>query len=297
MTSAAVALRVARLRLRSSSVVLFACCTAGTLIALGQCLSLLLSAQREMGTGAVPTLGDFAAYLVAGVPQPPPASTVVEPQRLLRLPFGWLAVTLLPAAMTMAVSGAASGSEGPLVSSGSRLGWWWGRCLAVAACCVGYWALLAFCCALAVTLAGGEITVGASAWLPDVAGFTRETQTPPPHPLGPFLASAALASVALALAQLAASEKWGPRVGFALAAAVVSSSVYMMAPPLLENLMMAARSSVFVVPWQVEVEQGSLQAGIDPGLSLRISAVLSLCALAAGGLCARARDYLGGVTR
>jgi hypothetical protein len=59
--------------------------------------------------------------------------------------------------------------------------------------------------------------------------------------------------------------------------------------------MMAARSSVFVGPWQIEVEvgRGALQAGIDSAFVMAAAGALAAAALAWGALVARGKDYLG----
>ncbi len=289
----ALVLRVAVCRLRSASWPLLAMALAGALVAFGQCVALLLRARQVAGVSVAPGLGDYVAFLMAGTPQPAPLSLLLEPQRFVLVPFGWLVTVLLPAAVTSLAFGGGADFDSLLVATGSRWSHWAGRCLAVLVYGAGYWAVLLLVCAAAAGLSGGELSLVASPWLPQAAGFAHETQTQPPYQVGAFYGATVLLSLALLLAQLAVSDAWGSRVGFIAVAALVVGSVYLMTPALPGNMMMAARSSVFVVPWQVEVEQGSLQAGIDSILATCASGVLAAVALALGALVARGKDYLG----
>lgn len=295
MRRRALALRVAVSRLRSASWLMLAMALVGVLVAFGQCAALLLRARQAVGASVAPSLGDYVAFLMAGTPQPAPLSLFLEPQRFVLVPFGWLATVLLPAAVTSLAFGGAADPDPLLVASGSRWGHFAGRCLAVLACGAGYWATLTLVCAAAAGLSGGEMSLTASSWLPQAAGLAHETQTQPPYQVGAFYGAAILFSLALLLAQLAASDAWGSRIGFIAVAALVVGSVYLMTPALPGNLMMAARSSVFVGPWQIEVEvgRGALQAGIDSAFVMAAAGALAAAALAWGALVARGKDYLG----
>lgn len=310
MSVGAVALRCALHRLRAGRVVLALACLAAALVAAGQCASLVSSlawyvpggaddytALLGQGNGLVAGLGDFLAYLVLGRAQPAPSSGVVAVREVMQIPFGWLVCVLLPVVVTALLAGSEGGRAPVLVASGSRVGDWLGRCLATLAGCALVWAALVLVCSIATLALGGELTLRASEWFCDVAAIARETLTAPPYEVGPAFAGAVVVSGALSLVQLAVAELVGPRPAFLVVAAVVSGSIFLMTPALPGNLMMLARSSVFVVSRQVEVTGGLLQAGIEPWVSYVMAVALAAIALVAGAVVAGRRSYLGSDVR
>ncbi len=310
MSVGGAALRCALHRLRAGRLVLVLACLVAALVGAGQCAGLVSSlawyvpggaddytALLGQDNGLVAGLGDYLANLVLGRPQPAPFSGAVSVREVLQIPFGWLVCVLLPAVVTALLSGSEGERTPVLVATGSRVGDWLGRCLAALAGCALVWATLALVCVVITLALGGELTLRASEWFCDVAGVARETMTVPPHDVGPALAGVVAVSGALALAQLAISELAGPRPAFLIVAALVSGSVFLMTPALPGNLMMLARSAVFVVSHQVEVTGGFLQAGIEPWVSCVMAATLAAAALVVGAAVAGRRSYLGSDAR
>ena len=104
-------------------------------------------------------------------------------------------------------------------------------------------------------------------------------------------------TLALSLAQLAIAELAGGMAGLIAVAVILAGSVFLMTPLLPGNYLMCARSTVFVVPWRVEVQGGLLQAGLDPTAGIAVAFLLGLAACLAGAYRARSRELLGGVGR
>lgn len=304
MSGARSVLRLASYRLRANRLSLLLACAVGALVALGLCFELeirvALYAKDPIGGASMqggPTLGDFLAFLLAGVKQPDPIADVVAAVRTLRIPFGWLALVLVPAVATAMLGTEESLSIQPLVESRSRWAHWLGGCLALLVGCAAYWLLVVGACMVATLAVGGELAPVASNWLPDVAGFARETTTYPPYGMGLFVATAVLTSCSLAQVQHLLAEMFGRRAAFLALAAYLAASVFAMHPAFLGNFLMAARSAVFVVGHQVEVGQGFLQAGLEPVWAMVVSGALLVASPIVGGLVARYKDYLGGGIR
>lgn len=284
--------RVAWRQLRMGRRALLLACSIGALLALGRCVELLSLADAVGGEGA--SLGDCLAFVVMGSSQPSPAPSTVSLPISLRVPYAWLVLVLTPSAL---VAQAGGEDVGGLVASGERMAHWAGRCASCLFECVLYWLVVLGCCAAFSALVGLDSSLAPSSWLPDAAGLSRETLPGPPYEAVSPFASACAMSCALMLAQLALSESIGVRMGFSLVAAVVAGSVFSMTPVLLGNFMMAARSTVFVVPYQVESDGGLLRAGLSPGMGVVVACVLAVVSVVVGAAVAARKEYLGSVQR
>lgn len=268
-------------------------CLAGMLVAAGECLIFSATVER-LGIVGEPTLGDALAFLLRGLAQPDTVSDRIPVAVMMRLPFGWIALVLLPSVLVIMTSAL---RPDELVASGNRGGHWLGRCGALLAFLALYWLSVLLVCAAYAAAMEGDLSFRASAWLPDVAGFSRETLTEPPYRVAPMIACAVSVSCAVSLGQLAALEVAGPYFSFLFAVVILAGSVFAMTPVLFGNYMMSARSAVFVVPHQVEVEGSLLQAGLDSAQGVVVALAVAALAVATGGVVVRRRDYLGSVKR
>ena len=262
-----------------------------------QCVALLTRVSLYAPTGSRASLADFLAFTLLGSPQPDPLSETVSAARLVSIPFGWLVLVLLPQAWTHLFFRAMSRREVPTVLSGSRLGMWLSRCAVAALACLLVFLAELVTCLLAAVVTGGALVGECSPWLADVAGLPRETLPDTCEGLPAFVAGFALVTLALSLAQLAIAELAGGMAGLIAVAVILAGSVFLMTPLLPGNYLMCARSTVFVVPWRVEVQGGLLQAGLDPTAGIAVAFLLGLAACLAGAYRARSRELLGGVGR
>ena len=133
-----------------------------------------------------------------------------------------------------------------------------------------------------------------STWLADVCGLVRETLPAKRIGLPLFIVNCVCVQASLALFQQTLGEFVGSAGGLLAVVAILSGSVFLMSPALLGNYLMCARSTVFVVPWQVEVQQGALQAGLSPVVGITGSLIVCLASSVAGCRRAASFDYLGG---
>lgn len=267
------------------------------MVTAAQCVALLTRVSLYAPADSRAGLADFLAFALLGSPQPDPLSEAVSVARLVSIPFGWLVLVLLPQAWTHLFCRAMDRREVPTVLSGSRLGMWLTRCVVTALACLLVFLAELATCLLAAAVTGGALAGGCSPWLADVAGLPRETLPAACEGLSVFLAGFALVSLGLSLAQLAIAELVGGVAGLIAAVIALAGSVFLMTPLLPGNYLMCARSTVFVVPWRVEVQAGLLQAGLDPAAGIVVALLLGLAACLAGANRARSRELLGGAGR
>lgn len=152
-------------------------------------------------------------------------------------------------------------------------------------------------CLLATVLTGGAFGATPSSWFADVAGLSRETLPAQIVGVADFALSYGLLCVALALIQLALAEFVGALPALFVLAAYLVGSIFLMRPVLLANFMMAARSTAFVVPWQVEVQEGLLQAGVSPIVGIVVAVLLGALSCFLGLWRATAMEFYGGIGR
>lgn len=284
--------RVAQYQLRVNRSAVLLACLAGLLLSLGRSFELASLAQTVGGRGL--SLGDCLAFLIVGSSQPSPDPHAVSAPVMLRIPYAWLLLTLIPLALVAQVG---KGGVSGLVASGGRAKHWAGRCAACFLMCCLYWLAALGGCIVFVALGGLDASLETSPWFPDAAGLSRETLPEAPYDAAAPLVSTCALSCALALAQLTISEAVGPRMGFIFSAAILAGSVYSMTPLLLGNFMMAARSTVFVVSHQIVLTEGTLQAGLSPGLGVVVACALAAASVTAGTMAATHKDYRGSVSR
>lgn len=284
--------RVLRRALRASRFERRICCALGALIAAGTCVTLRLRLLVNEYVIA-PKLGDIVCAVLAGMPQPPPNPDVLTVVQQLDIPFGWLALMLVPIYLVSTVYPDGQELQGVMVASGSRRACWEGIFMSVLASVLAYWASVAAVCLIATLALGSELTFDTSTWLPSLYDFAHETLTHGSVRSGlPVCLSTLAASCALALAQCALSAAWDRNVAFTLAAALICASLFVMHPLLVGNLMMASRSAEFVVQGPVETEFGAYAPGIELWVSAVLSGTVSLAAVIVGGMIVSARDVL-----
>lgn len=271
--------------------------TLAATVTAAQCVALLTRVSLYAPAGWRASLADFLAFALLGSPQPDPLAPTVSVSRLVSIPFGWFVLVLLPPAWTYLFCRAMGRREVPTVLSGSRTGMWLSRCVVtVLACLLVFLAELATCL-LAAAVTGGALAGECSPWLADVAGLPRETLPATCEGLPVFLACFAFVNLALSLIQLAIADLVGSMAGLVTVATALVGSAFLMTPLLPGNYLMCARSTVLVVPWQVEVQGGFLQAGLDPAEGIAAALLLGLAAYLAGANRARSRELLGGAGR
>lgn len=285
-------LRIVRRTLRASRFERLICCALGALIAVGECVVLGLGLLANKVVLA-PKLGDVVCAVLAGTPQPPPSPDVLTVVQGLDIPFGWLALMLVPMHLVSVVYPDGRELQSVMVASGSRRACWEGISLSILASMLAYWAGVAAVCLIATLALGGELTFDTSTWLTSICGFARETLTHGSVRSGlPVCISTLVASCAMALAQCALSAALDRNVAFTLAAALVCASLFVMHPLLMGNLMMASRSAEFVAQGPIEAEFGAYAPGIELWVSAMLSAIVSLAAAVVGGMIVSTRDVL-----
>jgi len=289
-------LRVARYEARSLRLSLVVVCVIGAVVSAGLCVELFLRSRYFVAYDYQPTLADYVAFVMAGVSQPTPSSGVVEVQHTLRIPFGWLALVLLPSVWVLLVA-EVRGGDAALVACGDRTSYWLGKCTVALLGCVAVWLCVAAPCALFALSGHAGLGLVASDALPDVAGFAHETLALPPYDMVALVWEVPLVSCAVSLAQLLLSLAVDARLSFVVVAAQFAGSLYVMTPLIPGNLMSVARSLVFVVPYQVEVQRGLTQAGIDPSLGIAIAGVLGVASIVCGALLAHHAILFGGALK
>lgn len=262
-----------------------------------QCVALLTRVSLYAPTGSRASLADFLAFVLLGSPQPDPLSEAVSVARLVFIPFGWLVLVLLPQVWTHLFCRAMGRREAPTVLSGSRTGMWLSRCVVTALACLLVFLTELATCLIVALVTGGALAGECSPWLVDVAGLPRETLPAVCEGLPVFLVCSALVNLALSLVQLAIVEFAGGATGLIVVVVALVGSVFLMSPLLPGNYLMCARSTVFVVPWQVEVQDGMLQAGLGPAVGIAVALLSGLAACLVGGLRVRSQELLGGAGR
>lgn len=262
-----------------------------------QCVALLTRTSLYAPSGAQPGLGDFLAFAFLGSSQPDPLSATVSAARSVSIQFGWLALVLLLPAWTHLFCRAMHRREVPTVLSGGRLGVWAARCVTATAAGTLVFLAKLLTCLVATVATGGPLSVECSLWFADVAGLARETLPETCAGLPAFLAGFACMSLVLMLVQLAVAEVADDVASLVAVVALLAGSAFLMSPVLLGNFLMCARSTVFVVPWQVEVQGGLLQAGLSPLAGIAVALLLGLAACLVGGASARSRELFGGADR
>lgn len=261
--------------------------TAGVVTAL-QCLSLALRAGRLC---RVPDLGDFLAWACFGCVQPEPGARLAE---RVRFPFAWMLLVMLPVALVPALSARAREQDALVVASGGRGRALAGQALAVVVGCLGLWASVGLACLVAALLVGGDVSLAATDLLGgDLAELSRLTLARPPYEMGGFCLGVVCASTGLALLQLGLAQPLGQRMALVLAAASLAASVFVMTPALPGNLLMAARSSVFVACDAISAEGGSYQPGVMASTACGLGLALAAAGMAVGLAWVRGRDLLG----
>ncbi|HQE70676.1 MAG TPA: hypothetical protein PK071_06120, partial [Atopobiaceae bacterium] len=169
-------LRIVRRTLRASRLERLICCALGALIAVGECVVLGLGLLANKVVLA-PKLGDVVCAVLAGTPQPPPSPDVLTVVQGLDIPFGWLALMLVPMHLVSVVYPDGRELQSVMVASGSRRACWEGISLSILASMLAYWAGVAAVCLIATLALGGELTFDTSTWLTSICGFARETLT------------------------------------------------------------------------------------------------------------------------
>lgn len=269
----------------------------GALVTAAQCVDLLGRVALYAPAGSCPGFADFLAYAFLGSRQPDPLGAAATATRFITVPFGWLVPVLIPQAWTFLFAVFMRCREAPEVLCGSRSAMWPCRCLATAGG-VGLICLVQIAvCLLAVVVAGDAVNGSVSAWFADVAGLSRETLPAQVEGLSAFVVAYVVMCVGLALAQLAIAEFAGALPGLVALAAYLAGAVFLMSPVLLGNYLMAARSTVFVVPWQVEVQEGLLQAGLSPATGVVMGVILGAVSCLLGLWRAKTMEFYGGAGR
>lgn len=266
-------------------------------VTLAQCVSLLTRVSLYAPAGSRAGLGDFLAFALLGSAQPDPLSATVGAARVLSLPFGWLVLVMLPQTWACLFCRSMRRREVPVVLAGSRRELWVSRCVTAALSVLVVLLVELLTCTIVAVATEGAIFAECSSWFADVAGLPRETLAVACEGLLVFLLAFSCMSIALVLAQLMLSELLGDLAGLLAAVALLAGSVFLMAPLLPGNYLMCARSTVFVVPWQVEVQGGLLQAGLDPLLGIAFALAIGIVAFLLGGRHARSHELLGGADR
>ncbi len=267
------------------------------LLAAAQCVDLLGRVALYAPAGSCAGFADCLAYVFLGSRQPDPLGSAVSVSRFTAVPFGWLVLVLLPQAWVFLFAVSMRHREAPEVLCGSRPAMWSCRCLVVAGGVGLIWLAQIAVCLVAAVLAGGAMSCSVSAWFADVAGLSRETLPAQIEGLPAFAATYAMMCVGLALAQLTIAEFSGALPALVALATYLAGTVFLMSPVLLGNYLMAARSTVFVVPWQVEVQEGMLQAGLSPTAGIIAAVVLGIASYLLGLWWAKTMEFYGGAGR
>lgn len=266
----------------------------GAAVCVSKCVGLMVRLRLYGPEGALPSAADFCAFAFMGSSQPEPMSLAVSVSKFAAVPFDWMLLVLLPQAYAYLYGLRARRFEIAVVLSGSRGGAWHSRCAATAmgACLIVLAELTV--CLLASLFVGGGVRLECSAWFADVCGLARETLPVERTGLPLFLVSCACVQMGLALFQQTLGEFVGSAGGLLVVVATLAGSVFLMSPALIGNYLMCARSTVFVVPWQVGVQQGTLQAGLSPVTGIVGSLVVCLLSHIVGCCRAMTCDYPGG---
>lgn len=267
------------------------------LVTAAQCVDLLGRVALYAPAGSCPTPADFLAYVFLGSRQPDPLGAAVSASRFITVPFGWIVLVLVPQVWTFLFATSMRRREVPEMLCGYRPAMWASRCL-VAMGGAGLICLVeAAVCLAASVCAGGALDGNPSAWFADVAGLPRETLPASLEGLLTFVIAYCVMSVGLSLAQLALSEFIGTMPSLVAIVATLAAPVFLMRPALLGNYLMCARSTVFVVSWQVEVQGGALQAGLDPVFGIWLAVALSAASILLGLWRAKTIEFYGGAGR
>ena len=282
------------LQVRLGARVLMPMAVLGMAACASQCTGLMLRVGLYGPSGAVPSAADFCAVAFMGSSQPEPMSLVVSVSRFVAVPFGWMTLILLPQAYAYLYGARARRLQNIVVLSGDRGGAWRARCVATVAGAILIVAAETITCLFASLVVGGGVKPECSTWLADVCGLVRETLPAKRIGLPLFIVNCVCVQASLALFQQTLGEFVGSAGGLLAVVAILAGSVFLMSPALLGNYLMCARSTVFVVPWQVEVQQGALQAGLSPVVGITGSLIVCLASSVAGCRRAASFDYLGG---
>lgn len=254
-----------------------------------QCLSLVLRAGR---LHRVPDLGDFFAWACFGCAQPEPGARLAE---RVSFPFAWMLLVMLPVALVPALAARAREQDALAVASGGRGRVLAGQALAVAVGCLALWASVALVCLAATLLVGGDVRLAATDLLgAGLAELPRLTLARPPYEMGDFCLGVVCASSGLALLQLGLAQPLGQRTALVLVTASLGASVFVMTPALPGNLLMAARSSVFVTRGAMGAGGGSYQPGVVASAACELGLALAASGMAVGLAWVMGRDLLGG---
>ncbi len=267
------------------------------LVSVAQCIDLLGRVALYAPAGSCPGLADYLAYALLGSRQPDPLGTAVSAARFITVPFGWLVLVLLPQVWTFLFATSMRYREVPEVLCGSRPTMWGSSCLVMAGGAGLICLVEAAVCLAVTTCVGGSLTGTPSARFVDVAGLPRETLPSSFEGLPVFVIAYCAISVGLSLAQLSLSEFIGPMLSLVAVAATLAAPVFLMSPVLFGNYLMCARSTVFVVSWQVEVQGGALRAGLDPVFGVWLAAALSVASIILGLWRAKTIEFYGGAGR
>ena len=266
-------------------------------VTLAQCVSLVTRVSLYAPAGSRAGLADFLAFALLGSAQPDPLSATVGTVRAVSLPFGWLVLVLLPQAWACLFCRSMRRREIPAVLVGSRRELWVSRCVTAGLSVLAVLLVELATCTIATVVTEGALFAECSPWFADVAGLPRETLPVACEGLLAFLFVFSCMSIALVLTQLMLSELLGDLAGLLAVAGVLAASVFLMTPLLPGNYLMCSRSTVFVVPWQVEVQGGLLQAGLDPLLGAAFALAIGVAAFLLGGHCVGSQELLGGAGR
>ena len=268
---------------------------ASVTVAVCQCVLFASRVALYVSARACPGFADFAAYVFLGSSQPDPLSATVGVARYVTIPFGWLATVLVPLAWTYLFARRTSQLDQPTVLCSGRRRMWTCRCLVTAVASLALVVAELLVCVIAAAVAGGDMSCECSSWFADVAGLARETLPDSCEGLPFFLASYSCMGLAICLGQLCLSELFGAMTGLVVSVVEMAGSVFLMSPALLGNYLMSARSAVFVVAMQTEVQGGTLQAGLNSLLGVLVAVLLAGISLLAGMWRAGTRELSGGL--
>ena len=229
---------------------------------------------------AAPTVGDIVAFALAGSVMPDSSELLIAPLRALELPFGWIILAITPPILTALL--VPSGARYVVVeAAGSHEASLLGQCLSAVAGCLMCWTCVFVSSVVMTVLLGGFVSLDVSPWLASVIGVAPERVAHPPYEIAPALTALVTVSCGLSVAQVGLASACGERVGLLAALIPIVAAPFAATPALLGNLMMLARSTVFVA---VSLDVGSgASTSFSPCVGLFAAISLVAIGVLAGG--------------
>lgn len=242
-------------------------------------------AQASVEHIALPSFSwaDYLAAAIGGI-----GEYRSDTGREFEIPAGWLCICALICHTSLGYETRdLRGVGGLLVAAAqSRRSWWLSKCIWAATCGLVSWLTLLATSLLWTLATGGNLAENPLALSDSAASLLRITSNTSlvaettPDLLG-FVLCAPFACAALSLLQLAISLAVAPLAGFATVLALLLTSAFALNPALLGNHLMLARCS------EVYID------GVEPLSGVLLSMLVSLLAMALGGMSFKHRDILG----